>query len=598
MRKIFRRNSQKHLNSSQQEYVLGSFASSSALLAQAAKRFGLNSRSKLCLMQFHPEWQHKNCPVIEWYKLQQVSAESTTFRRIQHRRDSDPPFFHEFLLVFVDDGGLYRIERTGQGSRIDALRNIGCMANDYIQYFSADDYVAYTNDKPSELIAELSFPCSFDILDILSICYAIYIRPRTRIYTLQRFNCYFLCGAILLALTRRLVRWEANFTYEKWNQALQHALEQLRQMTREPTTDNPLLQICRLLESDNQEPAGFIIDALHNHLSASPRAYTSLKSTLQDTLLQNTWPDYMNSSIEDHVKDALKSALEGEGQCAKVFKEASSTKKAEMRERYAIYPSVETIYNKKAVDALADGLKVVAQAAGEQYRMEEIEHPNSFLKEIWLAIATRAIGITFPIQMALSGDMEEWGFKDIFLSNVRGVLTAQAVGVMQARRLLGTEAHNEAIAVGRTQSIDTSSTATAYVVQANYDMATRTLTETLKELQIRGTLTVPSITVAIHATLCKNIWDVWLNKSVTDLLGVLLPHTLDDDVEGLVISATDEAGATVELKSVSQYQAFMYQRIEAHANRVEIYHLAAAALVTQDIRNALTAVWTAIPREI
>lgn len=82
--------------------------------------------------------------------------------------------------------------------------------------------------------------------------------------------------------------------------------------------------------------------------------------------------------------------------------------------------------------------------------------------------------------------------------------------------------------------IATAATASSYLGQVNYDMATRSLDRTLKELEDRGMLTLPNIAISLYATMSKNIWDDWLNKSFRDLLGALLPEMLSEGKEILV----------------------------------------------------------------
>ncbi|KAG9081394.1 hypothetical protein FRC06_005606 [Ceratobasidium sp. 370] len=143
-------------------------------------------------------------------------------------------------------------------------------------------------------------------------------------------------------------------------------------------------------------------------------------------------------------------------------------------------------------------------------------------------------------------------------------------------------------------AIETATTAPPFMVQVNYDMAARSLDETLKELLSRGMLNVPNITLALHATLCKNIWNDWLNKSLRDMLGAVLPDMLPEDEEIKVKIPVGRDGFT-EMKNVSQYQEYVRERIETHAKRVESYRLAAAHFVTEDIQEAMTAVWKLIP---
>lgn len=82
--------------------------------------------------------------------------------------------------------------------------------------------------------------------------------------------------------------------------------------------------------------------------------------------------------------------------------------------------------------------------------------------------------------------------------------------------------------------IATAATASPYLVQVNCGMAACALESTLKELKTRGMLTFPNITIALYATLSKNIWDEWLNKSFRDLIEAGLPDILMEDDEILV----------------------------------------------------------------
>ncbi|KAL5638552.1 hypothetical protein ACGC1H_005282 [Rhizoctonia solani] len=304
------------------KYVEASFASSGALLAQAAKLFGTDSREHPCLMVFDRGWQHEECRVKRWYERQKAS--STKFRSIQHRRDIDHPYHHEFLLIQLSDGAFCRVERTGEGSRVNAIRNIGCAANDYIQYFpSITAYETFTRDsKPSELIAEIHFPCDLDIMDVLAVCYAIYIRPRTRTYTLQRFNCYFLCTTILLALTRRFLRWEMTVTSDIWKEAVDYALDRVGEISRNPNSTQLAFRVCRYLEPDSAEPTDFILMALRDRLATEPGTYNNIKQALAGNLWRSAWPSCKNRAIVQDINMAMAMAIEGDSVCARAFKSA------------------------------------------------------------------------------------------------------------------------------------------------------------------------------------------------------------------------------------------------------------------------------------
>ncbi|KAG9085684.1 hypothetical protein FS749_004231 [Ceratobasidium sp. UAMH 11750] len=182
---------------------------------------GLNKRGRLFVMEFDEWWQGKDCPVMDWYEQQRQT--STRFQLIEHRKNLDGPFYHEFLLLKLTDGAVCRVERTGEGSRADALRYTGCTSNDLIQWFSEDDYAKFSDTMPSNLVAEIDLQQEFDILDVLAVCYSIQNTEACSVYTLQRYNCYFFCWTILAVLTRRL--WETVITSDAWDLAVNSAMD-------------------------------------------------------------------------------------------------------------------------------------------------------------------------------------------------------------------------------------------------------------------------------------------------------------------------------------------------------------------------------------
>ncbi|KAG8738783.1 hypothetical protein FRC10_006473 [Ceratobasidium sp. 414] len=187
------------------DYISSSFVASSRTLGWSTQS---SDRARLLVIRFHPVWRHPDCTVMRWYDDQNPS--SRRFRSIEHRRDVNAPFFHEFLLFKLTDGAICRLERTGpgEGSRVDVLQGTGCPANDIVQWFDRDDYARSESMHRSELISEVSFPFEYDILDVLAVCYSVQNIEECRVYTLQRYNAYFLCLTVLAILTRRAANWE------------------------------------------------------------------------------------------------------------------------------------------------------------------------------------------------------------------------------------------------------------------------------------------------------------------------------------------------------------------------------------------------------
>ncbi|KAG8689952.1 hypothetical protein FRC09_012189, partial [Ceratobasidium sp. 395] len=192
------------------KYSTQSFISSALSTQRAPMWSDSPGRGRLQRMSFHPEWQHPDCTVMRWYNDQNDS--SRKFRLVEHRRDIQGPFYHEFLLLILTDGAICRVERVGEGSRRDAVLDTGCTANDLIQWFSSDAYPVFETKHPSSLISKVDLLSEYDILDVLAVCYAVQNTKACKVYTLQQYNCYFLCLTVLAVLTRRAANWEGVIT--------------------------------------------------------------------------------------------------------------------------------------------------------------------------------------------------------------------------------------------------------------------------------------------------------------------------------------------------------------------------------------------------
>ncbi|KAG8694941.1 hypothetical protein FRC08_008168, partial [Ceratobasidium sp. 394] len=155
------------------EFANTSLVSSHALLQRASwsSRTGREGR---IVAEFNFNWRSPLCPIEQWYQTQlersRESGSTTRFSSIQHRRNRDSPYFHEFLLIQLPgaEASYYRMERTGIGSNVRAITLSGSRACDMIEWFPRDSYERFVLDKPSDLIAEVQFPSDFDILDILA----------------------------------------------------------------------------------------------------------------------------------------------------------------------------------------------------------------------------------------------------------------------------------------------------------------------------------------------------------------------------------------------------------------------------------------------
>ncbi|KAG8697828.1 hypothetical protein FRC08_006304 [Ceratobasidium sp. 394] len=207
----------RHEAEQRNKFINGSLASSISsrrmfLWSESVKRARLQG------IRFHSDWQHPDCTVMRWYNDQ--SASSRKFQTIEHRRDIRGPFYHESLSPRPTDGAVCRLERAGEGLQADAIRYTGCAAHDLIQWFGPKDHAKFESEHPSALISEVGFPFEYDIIDALAVCYSVQNTKACRVYTLQRYNCYFLCLTVLAVLTRRAASLETIITGRVWNSAL------------------------------------------------------------------------------------------------------------------------------------------------------------------------------------------------------------------------------------------------------------------------------------------------------------------------------------------------------------------------------------------
>ncbi|KAG8699944.1 hypothetical protein FRC08_005022 [Ceratobasidium sp. 394] len=179
--------------------IVGSVALVGLLLCGLASSGGRRRRLKI---KFCQDWMDDNCPVMAWYHQQCVS--STRFRTIEHRRSTEGPFYHEFLLLRLTDGAFCRVERTSDGTENRPVRCNGSAAHDCIQWFAKEDEAMAAH--ASSLLNKLELSQEYDIMDVLAICYSVQNNEACRVYTLQRYNCYFMC----LTVMNVFKRWGAN----------------------------------------------------------------------------------------------------------------------------------------------------------------------------------------------------------------------------------------------------------------------------------------------------------------------------------------------------------------------------------------------------
>ncbi|KAG8734962.1 hypothetical protein FRC10_011153 [Ceratobasidium sp. 414] len=303
------------------EFANTSLTSSHALLQRASWSSRTDREGRL-VIKFDFNWRSPLCAVEQWYQTQlersRESGSTTRFASIQHRRNRDSPYFHEFLLIQLPgaEGSYYRIERTGIGSNVRAVTLPGCTACDMVEWFPKDNYERSILDTPSDLIAEVQFPSDFDILDILAVCYSIQQR-RARNYSLQCFNCYWFCCTVLSILARRSVNIESMASSGRWGGLLDQVFGKISSLCCSPLTPEAkkysVLRVCSALAPQNPSPGQIVVDMLRNLLwgrvAGDPTAGKGLEQQVPGVNQGNSLTPLVQHQIQLAAPNAFENAL-------------------------------------------------------------------------------------------------------------------------------------------------------------------------------------------------------------------------------------------------------------------------------------------------
>ena len=189
-------------------------------------------------------------PVIEWYHSHR-SKGPTLIEKLQLRKDLQPPYYHECIVVFTRSGHRYRVDRRPDADApFDTIMKAGCKTYDMIQTVGSRSLTEL--QKTSDCVVELHWPGerTIDLLLILSVCFALSQDQQARQYTLQRYNCYFLSWTIVMIAMRDTAAWETRlntvitevFSRDEWkenlhvtgavSQVLERALDWERELER------------------------------------------------------------------------------------------------------------------------------------------------------------------------------------------------------------------------------------------------------------------------------------------------------------------------------------------------------------------------------
>ncbi|KAG8796015.1 hypothetical protein FRC12_006344 [Ceratobasidium sp. 428] len=541
-----------------------------------------DDRGRLFAMKFRSRWQHPDCPVMKWYSQQCQS--STRFRSIEHCRSLDGPFYHEFLLLKLTDGAVCRVERIGDGSRTDAIRYVGCAAQDLIQWFSVADYESSSIKSSSERIAGVDLNREFDILDVLAVCYSIQRTKRCRAYTLQRYNCYFLCLTVLTVLTRRVASWETKIQANKWDSSLTAMYERWSNLSLDQAKEFEILAVCTYLEPANPRRAQFIFDILQKHLESQAEGFTQCNETMRATLWGADWESGLKTGLTESLA-AVSDLFEDTGYCSQHLKAAVEASREDSRLAIA---SCETLLAKKYFKILAEENAEMIARRNERFkhlqRLWHIEHPVS----LSMLAFSRTVGLLACAFFALappsicaktSYDRRLYSqklYRAAMLKQGQLVATGLVLDGLHESDAMEDLWH-------KAESLAKNKLVGSYIVRI------------LDRLVSTGALSPSELSLVLADWLDQTQFAALLASlaapGLTDMLSILT-EAHEASIQ-LALGKLESDNISI---TISHFQeTYLKHRIAAHAKRVARHQLAAERFVVEDIEEAMKKVWRRLP---
>lgn len=562
-------------------------------------------------MKFHEEWQHPECSTMEWLK----PHASRRFKSIQHWQNVDTKFLHEFLIISFTDGSACRVERMGDGSRVDALLSMGCPAFDLIQWFSPEDHKAkaWSRKRSQQMIIEVDFPRTFELLDVLAICYTIQHRSRrTSVYTLLRFNCYFLCNTILAVLTRRLAEWETLTDADAATFA-DSMIDELKSLSMLPVEQQPPLfffgvGICSLLDPDSPNPAGFLLEALRSELyDASDSLNEDLASALWyhtiDEAGINTWlfdcsctvakamiNDRTPSLPVQRLLSLLKAVDEGRYplkglDIPSIIKEVSGAvlRAAPKLAKYFVAGSTTNLERKLLERQPPLRLRVISSALGA----------------LICAVPTSIVPNRLSKRLHEDDEDEMDSFFNTFSVTAIHVLSKLPLATRSqlVKIALFDDWREEQEEDGGENWIDCAGTLFDLALAMCHELAEPIFRILLTILHPdSGLPNVPAALAFLNLYLRAYLWETCFAFGGH---GSVKKHDfqskLGDKTGTIVTRSGSDMQAMQTVGTVVEFQTYIRERIHIHAKTVESYKLAAAPVVQKDIELSMAHIWRSLP---
>ncbi|CAE6487031.1 unnamed protein product [Rhizoctonia solani] len=556
-------------------FISGSRMSSDKVIQRLSEFSKSSARERLHVMRFHKAWRHQNCPVMKWYSQQKKS--STQFQVIEHRRDINGPFYHEFLLLKLIDGAICRVERAGEGSQADAIRYIGCKSNDTIQWFSEEDCGDARID--SEIISEVNFGRKFDILDVLGICYSIQRTKGCSAYTLQRYNCYFLCLTILALLARQVAYWETILTTNDWDSHIKTVLDRLSNLPPEETTNYAALRLSAAVGTDNPQPAEAILKALRQHTTVVSGFYSRYSHAMSLTLWETSLDSALYSTVADIAVPAVATLFEDEVYSAIRLKDITLD---EVLIGIVAMMHIVQAWSKTLTNKMAEYYDHAMQQYEAQSHGQEIEFPKTRRREAIDRIMCPIFFLRYIISPHSVFQEDNGALFTNMLDKLR--MSAFKMALLKKKRFLYSpvlldmfrkpEQFGKRLGKGLEHEL-----IVATIVEAVYNNGSKDISDL--RLLLGACLKESDLDSTLSSFLAPS-----LSHSIRDIVKSQMPLI---DFRSSQQSKDNMVNRTV---GVTEFHAeYIKNRIDAHARRVAHYQLASGPLVYQDISKAMEDVW-------
>ena len=134
--------------------------------------------------------------IHNWYQ----ELEKTTISKVELRKELEG-VKHEFIVIYLEGGLIYRIDRRALGGPSAEAVAWGCEAEDAIALVSAEDLILLDKEADAEIVLEFKARKP-DLYDILAVCIAVQRNPQLKLYNLHHYNCYFHARSIISIVTR------------------------------------------------------------------------------------------------------------------------------------------------------------------------------------------------------------------------------------------------------------------------------------------------------------------------------------------------------------------------------------------------------------